>query len=190
MLRGVQFTNSNLRLNLLYGLRDPWDMDSSRERARFASTNAFVLGELGHLGRLLEVGCGEGHQTAAFAEIAREVTGVDVSSVAVARARVAHPGFEFIVGDVATAAGRFPAGHFNLVTACEVLYYMSDPAEALRRMETLGDAVLVTYVDRYHAALDPLVIDRPGVTVQRISFQDVGWTAALLRRGVSSAGTT
>jgi SAM-dependent methyltransferase len=131
------------RLNRFYAMEDPWEMGSAREQLRFAQTNAVIEDRLGHVGSVLEIGCGEGHQSLHLARICDRVTGIDVSERAIARARSRMPGAEFLVGDVASlsSGGR----RFDLVVACEVLYYVKDIPATLARMSELGSSCLVTF---------------------------------------------
>lgn len=78
-LRGVGGNDNFERLDLAYSIEDPWNMDSPGERARFEATNRIIEREFGPLDSLLELGCGEGHQTLHFASLARQTYGLDVS---------------------------------------------------------------------------------------------------------------
>ena len=131
------------KLDRFYAMEDPWEMGSNREQLRFAQTNAVIEDRLRHVGSVLEIGCGEGHQSLHLARICDRVTGIDVSERAIVRARSRLPGAEFLVGDVASlsSSGR----HFDLVVACEVLYYVKDIPATLARMSDLGTACLVTF---------------------------------------------
>lgn len=131
------------RLDRFYAMEDPWEMGSTREQLRFAQTNAVIEDRLRHVGSVLEIGCGEGHQSLHLARICDRVTGIDVSERAIVRARSRLPGAEFLVGDVASlsSSGR----RFDLVVACEVLYYVKDIPATLARMSELGTACLVTF---------------------------------------------
>ena len=103
--------------------------------------------ELGdRFGSLLEIGCGEGHQTEHLAALAGEITGLDVSEIAVERARKRLPDAEFRVGDIYAQPWIDERGRFELVTACEVIYYMSDIPRFLQTMDWLGrdfDGVII-----------------------------------------------
>ena len=179
LLRGTHFSDRYQQLNLLYKMPDPWGMTSEAEQYRFRETNRFIERHLGRLDRLLEIGCGEGHQTLVLGELAREVTGVDVSAEAIRRARERAPRAQFMAGDLSNLEAALSAARFDLVTACEVLYYMSDIPACLAAIERLGHAMLVTYFDSHKARLDPIILSRPGIIVERIVFGDLGWTVVL-----------
>jgi protein-L-isoaspartate O-methyltransferase len=86
-LRGVGGSDNFDRLDLAYSVEDPWNMSSDLERARFEATNRVVERAFGRVGSVLELGCGEGHQTEWLARLSDRQYGVDVSPQAVERAR-------------------------------------------------------------------------------------------------------
>lgn len=143
-LRGVGGNDNFERLDLAYSIEDPWNMDSPTEQARFERTNAIIEREFGRVGSLLELGCGEGHQSAYLARVADHVHGLDVSAKAVERARLRLPQARFEATDLFGQPWKPEGGRFDLVTACEVLYYMGDIDRSLARMSELGRACLVT----------------------------------------------
>jgi SAM-dependent methyltransferase len=143
-LRGVGPNDNFERLDLAYSIEDPWNMDSPTELARFEGTNRIISREFGRVGSLLELGCGEGHQTRHFTELADSVYGLDVSAKAVERARLRLPGAQFAATDLANEPWSADKGRYDLITACEVLYYMGDVDATLARMSALGRNCLVT----------------------------------------------
>jgi hypothetical protein len=100
-----------------------------------------------------------------------------VSGRAVERARKRCPGSEFLVGDIFSqeVSARAP---FDLVVACEVLYYMTDVPAALRRIRKLGRHNLVTYFAGEMETLDALVLTLPGVASEILEFESSRWRAA------------
>lgn len=181
-LRSVGYADRHTDLEQLYRLRDPWDMDSAKEQFRFEKTNAFVESHLGRTGSVLEIGCGEGHQSAYLARICDRLIGIDVSERAVARAASRCPNAVFFSGDMYSANQVDSYAPFDLVTACEVLYYMKDVQSAMNRMFSIGNAVLVSYYDKQAASLDPVLDEYP--EAERGSFEWEGtvwhlrlWTA-------------
>jgi len=73
-------------LDTLYMLEDPWHMDSAREQARFAWTNGIISAHFPRLDTLLEVGCGEGHQSLHLSQLCGRLYAIDVSRRALRRA--------------------------------------------------------------------------------------------------------
>jgi SAM-dependent methyltransferase len=99
-----------------------WDATyNERDGARWSGRpNGRLLAEVGGLrpGRALDVGCGEGADAIWLARSGWTVTAIDVSEVAVTRAREAAEqagaAVEWICGDALQAP--FPAGSFDLVS--------------------------------------------------------------------------
>lgn len=161
-MRGVRSADNFDRLDLAYAMPDPWELDSPRERARFEATNALILREFGAVDTLLELGCGEGHQSAHLGQVARTVHGTDVSRRAIERARQRVPGAHFAVADIASQPWAPPDGRFDLVTACEMLYYVKDVDDTLHRMSSLGRGCLVSIYGPTAARLGPRLSRIPG----------------------------
>ena len=109
-----------------------------------------------------------------------ELVGIDVSGRAIERARARCPKAQFLAGDSFTPAlgGHRP---FDLVVACEVLYYVKDVTAELERLRQLGRACLVTYYARPAETLDPYVLSIPGVESTVVHYGDSRWTVAWWR---------
>jgi hypothetical protein len=135
------------RMDRLYLLEDPWQLASPREHGRFARTNAMIAQIAPDCGALLEIGSGEGEQTAHLLKVARSVTGIEVSQAAVDRARRSVPGAEFLVGCAEDAPALLGERAFDLVTACEMLYYARNAGQVLETLKRLAPRVLVTIYD-------------------------------------------
>ncbi|MBO9575694.1 MAG: class I SAM-dependent methyltransferase [Sphingobium sp.] len=150
-------------MDRLHLLQDPWKQASERERTRLLLTNEIVRRCAPDCASLLEIGSGEGAQTASLLTVARQVTGVEVSSVAVERARAAVPQAEFLVGR-AEDVGRLVDGRrFDLVTACDVLHHAPDVGRVLAVLKGLAPQILVTNSERRARKLAPH-FDGPGWT--------------------------
>jgi 2-polyprenyl-3-methyl-5-hydroxy-6-metoxy-1,4-benzoquinol methylase len=136
------------RMDRLYLLEDPWQLASPTERKRFARTNAVIARIAPGCATLLEVGSGEGIQTSALMDVATRVTGIEVSEMAVARARERVPDAEFLVGRAEDAARMLGGRRFDLITACEMLYYAPDAGHVLDALKALSPRILVTAYDK------------------------------------------
>jgi ubiquinone/menaquinone biosynthesis C-methylase UbiE len=88
-------------------------------------------GEGGGL-RLLDVGCGTGHQLAELRQRGYEVAGVDGSQDMLEHARVLNPGAELRQADVERLP--FPDASFDVVLCIEVLRYLPDVSGCIREM--------------------------------------------------------
>lgn len=99
-----------------------------------------ALDQVGQPRRILEVGTGTAAGAAAIAERFpdAEVTGVDLSSEMIERARAKVPAARFEVGDAARLP--FPDGSFDLVAQNNVPVYFKE----LARVTAPGGAVLIT----------------------------------------------
>lgn len=178
MLRRIQYRDRFSRFDQLYRVENPWHMDNDSERFRFAETNRLIQMHFGHVDSLLEIGCGEGHQTLELAGLCNKIYAIDISSRAVERAKRRYPQGIISVGDVFHAPILQPSARFSLVVACEVLYYTRDISAVLARMEQLGSSCFITYVSTQHAELVAPLSRIPGL--QSIEFQhdQVRWHAA------------
>ncbi len=162
LLRGAAFRDAGRRLDLLYALEDPWEMASEREQHRFRETSARLREIAPHFQSVLEVGCGEGHQSVELLRLTDALAGIDISARAVARARARCPEGRFEVGGTADVARLFPGRRFDLVVACEVLYYVGDVAAAVAQLQAAGDRLFVTAY-------------RQRAEMMRAHFEGEGW---------------
>jgi len=179
---GADYRDETLRFNRLYLVRDPWSLNCSEsERFRFMRTNGLIMGNFGHVHSLLEIGCGEGIQSSHLQIVCDRLHGVDVSDRAVKRARRRCQLGLFGPGDMYSLPESMPSPPFDLVTACEVLYYMADVPRALRRLSALGRVCLISYYDGAREVLDKHVKEIPGVQFETASYQDTSWTLAWWR---------
>jgi ubiquinone/menaquinone biosynthesis C-methylase UbiE len=82
--------------------------------------------------RLLDVGCGTGHQLARYRERGFDVAGVDGSAAMLDQARALNPGADLRQTDVESLP--FPDASFDVILCIEVLRYLPDPLPCLREM--------------------------------------------------------
>jgi 2-polyprenyl-3-methyl-5-hydroxy-6-metoxy-1,4-benzoquinol methylase len=139
----------------IYRLEDPWNLNVPEEHARFSETARLIRDRIGaRFGSILEVGCGEGLQTEYLASLADRVVGIDPSPLAIQRAcgrRIKNARFEF--GELTSYVVR-PVEPFDLVTACEMLYYLPDLEHAYQRLNALGKTCIATYYPGVYERLD------------------------------------
>lgn len=105
---------------------DPYRYDASPyEVARLEGMAVALAGR--RYTKALEVGAAEGHFTRRLAGMADAVTALELSPVALARARAATQGLavDFVETDVRAWDGR--GGPFDAVVLGEVLYYLDKP---------------------------------------------------------------
>jgi trans-aconitate methyltransferase len=163
-MKGVAGADDYARLDRAYALEDPWNLNCELEDARFAWTNRIIQSRFAALDSILEIGCGEGHQTLHLQGLCRSIRGIDVSARAIERARTRLPGAQFAVADIRGQPWGVDRGSYDLVTACEVLYYVADVGGMLDRMSRLGKHCLVTVyapaAPRVWAVLRERIADR------------------------------
>ncbi len=174
-LRGVRGNDNHSRLDFVYTVEDPWNMASPLETARFEQTNALIERAFGRVGSVLEIGCGEGHQTAWLARLSETQYGIDVSPQAIERARLRVPGAAFAATELSGQPWGDQPGRFDLVTACEVLYYLRDPAATLARMRHLGRCGLVTIFAPACGRVGPALEAVPGLRKDWIFSGSTAW---------------
>ena len=190
LLQGVHHGDRHRQFDVLYRVRDPWGLDCDRERVRFEATNRIIRREFGTVGSLLELGCGEGLQSRYLAAVCDKLYGVDVSPVAVHRARQCCPNASFHSGDIMLIDRVAGCDRFDLVAACEILYYIKDISGFLDRMSTLGQACVVTYYIAHNARLDREIARFPNVKSEVIRYKDAEWLAAWWVNASSAAQPT
>ena len=176
----ARYSGDYAKFDRIYVVRNPWRMESSGEECRFRETNRVVLDRFGRVDTLLEIGCGEGHQSLYLRQTCNHLIGLDVSARAITRARRRCSNVDFLVGDLFNKeiAAEAP---FGLVVACEVLYYMNDVAAALRQMYELGGGVIVTYFEGEMQNLDPVVLSMFDCGSEILQCEGGRWRAAWFR---------
>jgi SAM-dependent methyltransferase len=180
-LHQVHYADRTRKLDLLYRVENPWRMDSAREQARFAWTNGVIATHLPRPATLLEIGCGEGHQSQHLKPICGRLYGIDISSRAVDRARRRCPEASFAVGDPFTFRFTDTPPVLDLVVACEMIYYVRDIGQLIERMSHLGRACLVTYYHGHARKLDPHFSALSRCEREGFGFGDARWIAVWWR---------
>jgi LmbE family N-acetylglucosaminyl deacetylase/protein-L-isoaspartate O-methyltransferase len=103
---------------------DPWGFtDRWYEQRKRAVTLASLPDA--RYGSVLEIGCSIGVLTAEIAARSDRLLAVDVSEIAVARARERLSGQGHVAIETVDVASAFPAGPFDLIVVSEVGYYFS-----------------------------------------------------------------
>ena len=105
--------------NLYYATPDPWRISRARFRNRVLRRclTRFIRGK-----SVLELGCGEGHLTQVVFCKARSVIGIDISDVAIARAKSLNlPNARFENADLLQTSFE----GYDVIAAIECIYYLS-----------------------------------------------------------------
>jgi SAM-dependent methyltransferase len=105
--------------NLYYSTPDPWHIARSRFRDKVLRR---CLGRFIRDKSVLELGCGEGHLTQEIFGRARSVVGVDISDVAIARAKSLElPNARFENADLLQTSFK----GYEVIAAIECIHYLS-----------------------------------------------------------------
>ena len=115
-----------------FALPDPWAYDSDYETVKFEQTLALL--PQSRVTDALEIACAEGHFTARLAPRVGHLTAVDISSRALARARVRCSDHHNIVFQRLDLNADDMPGSFDLIVCSEVLYFVRDLASVVGRI--------------------------------------------------------
>jgi 2-polyprenyl-3-methyl-5-hydroxy-6-metoxy-1,4-benzoquinol methylase len=135
-------------------------LEAGIERAKRRSFSAFFryLPPATRATRLLEIGCGTGDALRAAAAIGFDAVGIDVSSQAIAAARLRFPDLRFHAGHVEQA--DFPERSFEALVLLDTIEHVAEP----------------------HALADTLVrLLAPEGTLLVVTPNAASWSARLLR---------
>lgn len=102
--------------------------------------------------RILDLGCGEGHLTAAMLrdQPTAEITGVDYSVSAIAYAQRHFPGIDWCVADAYCLP--FASGYFNVVVCNNIWEHVPDPLRLLEGIEAVlanNGCLIISTPSRY-----------------------------------------
>jgi 2-polyprenyl-3-methyl-5-hydroxy-6-metoxy-1,4-benzoquinol methylase len=116
------------------------------EPAHLAARLDFLLAHVPPRARVLDVGCAEGHFTAALAQAGREAVGIDVAREPLRRARARWPELDL---RLAPSEGTWPLADvsFDAVWAGEVIEHVADTAgwlSEVRRVLRSGGALVLS----------------------------------------------
>ena len=122
-----------------YRVTDPWNYASPYEQLKYKRTLDFVAGL--SIGRALELGCSEGKFTNLLAPHVTFLRAVDVSKVAIERAKsecASRHNVEFVRSDFFDEPIE---SNWDLIVCSEVLYYLDDKHQLSAMAERLFNAV-------------------------------------------------
>lgn len=170
---------------------NPYANAFTYSRLRLAHMIARHLPEPAAGTRLLDVGCGTGHQLRDLRGAGFDVSGVDGSREMLEYARQLNPGADLHEADV----GKLPFadGSFDVVICLEVLRYLPDPMPCLteiRRVLRPGGVGLVTATPvlnlNGYALINPLALRLPQHSLTRL--RQYFTTSRRLRAQLPAAG--
>ena len=101
---------------------DPWALESNRyEQAKYEHLLCTLPDE--RVGRVLEIGCSIGILTERLARRSAHLLAVDISELAVARAREKLADLPHVHVERMDMPRQFPTGSYDVIIASDVLYY-------------------------------------------------------------------
>jgi len=115
---------SAAEFNQFYAVPDPWRISNARFRDKVLRrvVSKYIPGK-----SVLELGCGEGHLTEAIFGDAKSVTGIDLSDIAIERAKARNiPNARFKTADFLSMSFE----GFDVIAAIECLYYLTPEDQA------------------------------------------------------------
>lgn len=175
----TSFANAYSRLKTLYAIEDPWQMTSPKEQFRFAETVRLLREVRPRYQSLLELGCGEGHQSVFFETITDRLYGIELSKAAIARARRRCPAAEFRNARLEELRELLKGQRFDIITACEVLYYSRDIGRILEDLKKLTDTIFVSNYGPRAEAMQSYFDGEGWRRLPAISFEDTHWQCML-----------
>jgi len=146
--------------NLYYAAPDPWHISHARFRDKVLRRclKPFIRNK-----SVLELGCGEGHLTQAIFSTARSVVGIDISDVAIARAKSLNlPNARFESADFLHASFE----GYDVIAAIECVYYLS-----LQEQGALLEKVAKEHSGKIFLLSGPIVDYRRHFSHKRLMYE-------------------
>jgi ubiquinone/menaquinone biosynthesis C-methylase UbiE len=176
-----------------YGETDPYASCFNYSRARLNRWLDEVLPAEGDGARLLDLGCGTGHQMAELRSRGYEVVGVDGSSEMLEHARANNPDAELHRAEVDRLP--LPDDAFDYILCIEVLRYLPDPTACISEMARVlkpGGVCLATAAPLFalngYAVVNRLALALPLRRLTRL--KQFFTTSRRLRTQFAAAGFT
>jgi len=146
------------RWDAVFQDEDPFHYDTPYEQLKYART-LDMIPEDGRIERVLELGCAEGHFTRMLAPRVPHLRALDISSIALERARGRCTGLKNIEYVCSDFFKEPIEGTWDLILCAEVLYYMDSKEQlaafAKRLAESLTIGGYFIHVHPYLVTDDP-----------------------------------
>ena len=143
-----RYSSKKLFFELIYFFKNPWNLNSREEVYRYEYLNNFLIKKNKNkiYSNILEIGCGEGIHTSYLTNIANKITSLDISKVAIEKAKKKHiKNVEFhncIIEKYITKE------KYDLIIASEVIYYIKDIKKFIHRIESFKTNYIITYYSK------------------------------------------
>lgn len=164
-------------VNASGGLNYKLLLPTYRARQRWVLRTLERVGRTAEIGRMINVGCGEGDIDSEFRQSSRDLVACDLNEGDVAHARALNAdvtGIEYLVSDARQLP--FNDASFDVVCCLEVIEHVADPRACLRELARIvragGHVVLTCPSARFPLTYDPLnwVLSRVGTHVSVGAF--------------------
>lgn len=131
-------------------INDPWGYSTSGfEKERF---NIIIqLAQSVPHKNILEIGCAEGHLTEKLAKITHNMSAIEISADAIARAKQKTSGVNFINSDFEKYQPKNKK--YDLVVLSEVLYYFKNKDAVIKNIKKSGRYLIVSNAGIWHPIL-------------------------------------
>lgn len=129
----------------LYFWPNPYKLDNPSAQSFYKRVNEIIEREFGLTGYAIEYGAGEGYQTEWLRKICGVTNSIDISKNALKRVTGSYAQRSFTSKDSFPNLKREYRG--NLVTACEILYYLDDKdlKKAIEILESTAPRRIISY---------------------------------------------
>ena len=136
--------------------------------------------------RILDAGCGFGIFTKLMQEKlgVHSVCGFDFSSVAIAQARVKHPGVDFFTHNIYDPLD----GKYDVITCTETIEHLTDPEAAIRNLaRSLSDKGVLTLtvpdgrIDHYKNHINFWSPESWKIFINKLSQRDFNFTVGIVQ---------
>ena len=131
-----KFNPSPEEFDIFYKKIDPWEIRGTiPELARIKNINSKFINCKFKNG--LDIGCGEGHFTAKLKFI-KNITAIDISEVALSRARKLYPEINFKKENINNLSS-IDNFKYDFISCLECIYYISDESERRKTLKKIKD---------------------------------------------------
>jgi len=142
------------------------------------------------LGTVLDIGCGEGLFYSYLEDQCQSITGVDVSYLAIRRARINYPVGGFKVANLMQFSPPEKNKRYDTVLLMDVIYYLNpkDFDSAVNKLNSLGNYIYIVYYEGEADYLNPYFISK-GICVEKIDIEKhICYVASWSHRKVTRSG--
>ena len=148
-----RYSSIKILFELIYFFKNPWNLHSSEEVYRYKYLNNFLIKKNNNkiYSNILEIGCGEGIHTSYLTNIANKITSLDISTVAIKKAKKKH--IKNVSFHNCIIEKYIIKDKFDLIIASEVIYYIKDIKKFIHKIESFKTNYIITYYSKENERL-------------------------------------